>query len=112
MKSAPKSSSARRLRGSVKAAYAEGSAASFVPFLAEEQKIIGRHRAHKISGRIFHEELSAAESRSNWEAILLFLQNTDHNMLFHVSEKMLALLAKKRPGLYQGYLPGNELVGI
>jgi hypothetical protein len=83
-------------RGCVRAAYAEGNAASFVPFLPEEQKLLDAV-AHKISGRIFYEELAAAESRSNWEAILLFLQNTDHNMLIHVCGKMLALLAKHDP---------------
>jgi len=81
------------LRGFIKAAYTEECSISF---LAEERKLLDAV-ANKVSGRIFYEELSAAESRSNWEAILLFLQNTDHTMLFHVCEKMLALLAKNDP---------------
>lgn len=83
---------AGKQRGSIRAVYGE-DLRYFVSFLPEEQKLLDTI-AHKISGRIFQEELSAAESRSNWEAILLFLQNTDHNMLLHVCEKMLALLAK------------------
>jgi len=84
------------LRGFIKAAYTDECSSYFVPFLAEERKLLDAV-AHKISGRIFYEELSAAESRSNWEAILLFLQNTDHNMLYYVCEKMLAQLAKNDP---------------
>ena len=83
-----------RLRGFISAVYDEkhtdGGNSSFLP---EEQKLLNTV-AYKISHRVLYEEMGQPESRSNWEAILIFLQNTDHNMLLHVSEKMLTLLAK------------------
>ena len=82
-------------RGYIEAVYAE-DATPFIPFLEEERKLLASI-AGKISSRIFYEELSSAESRSNWEAILLFLQNTDHDTLLYVCEKMLTLLAKNDP---------------
>jgi Phosphoenolpyruvate synthase/pyruvate phosphate dikinase len=86
-----------RQRGYIKAVYAgDPMKLYFVSFLAEEEKLLAAV-ANKIAGRIFHDELAAAESRSNWEAILLFLQNTDHTMLLYVCEKMLTLLAKNNP---------------
>ena len=81
-------------RGYIKAIYVEGSMKiGITSFLIEEEKLMTTV-ANKIANKIYYEELEPAELRSNWEAILLFLQNTDHGMLLHVCEKMLALLAK------------------
>lgn len=86
-----------RQRGYVKAVYAKDPMGLyFTSFLAEEEKLLAAVSS-KIAGRIFCDELEPAESRSNWEAILLFLQNTDHPMLLYVCEKMLTLLAKNDP---------------
>ena len=83
-----------RLRGYIRAVYTEDTMnMSVTSFLTEEEKLLAAV-ANKISNRIFYEELEPAESRSNWEAILLFLQNTDHTMLLRVCEKMLTLLGK------------------
>ncbi len=86
-----------RLRGYVRATYTKDEMdLSVTSFLAEEEKLLAAV-ANKISNRIFYEELEPVESRSNWEAILLFLQNTDHTMLLYICEKMLTLLAKNDP---------------
>ena len=84
-------------RGYVKALYARDAMnMSITSFLTEEEKLLAAV-ATKISTRIFRDELGSAGSRSNWEVILLFLQNTDHAMLLYVCEKMLTLLAKNDP---------------
>lgn len=86
-----------KLRGYVKAIYSEDAMNMSVTFfMSEEEKLLAAV-ANKIANRIFYDELKPAESRSNWKAILLFLQNTDHTMLLHVCEKMLTLLAKNDP---------------
>ena len=83
-----------RLRGYIKAMYTEDPMnIAVTSFFAEEEKLLNTV-ANKIANRIFYDELELPESRSNWEAILLFLQYTDHTMLLHVCEKMLTLLAK------------------
>lgn len=86
-----------RTRGYVRALYAEDETnMSVTSFLTEEEKLLAAV-ANKIASRIFYDELESSESRSNWQAILLLLQNTDHTMLLHVCEKMLTLLAKNDP---------------
>jgi pyruvate,water dikinase len=83
-----------KLRGYVKAIYVDDPMESGITsFLIEEEKLL-HTVANKISSRIYYEELEPVETRSNWETILLFLQNTDHSMLMYVCEKMLTLLAK------------------
>lgn len=84
-----------KTRGYIKAGYTEDSMNLAVSsFLLQEEKLL-HTVASKIASRIHFDELAPGEFRSNWEAVLLFLQNTDHTMLLHVCEKMLALLAKK-----------------
>ena len=86
-----------RKRGHIRVVYSEDSLNMPVStFLTEEEKLLDAI-AGKISTRIFYDELGPTEPRSNWEAILLFLQNTDHSMLLHVCEKMLTLLGKNDP---------------
>ncbi len=83
-----------RLRGQIRALYTKDAMELSVhSFLIEEEKLLSAVAA-KISSRILCEELEPTESRSNWGAILLFLQNTDHSMFLYVCEKMLTLLAK------------------
>ncbi len=84
-----------KIRGYIKAMYQEDTLnLPVTSFLVQEEKLINAV-ASKISHNIHFCELEPGESQSNWEAILLFLQNTNHSMLLHVCEKMLALLAKK-----------------
>ena len=91
-----------RLRGFIRAIYSEDNMnVPITSFLAEEEKLMAAV-ANKISNRLFHEELAPAVSRSNWETILLFLQNTDHTMLLHVCEKMLTLLGKNDQSFIMG----------
>jgi len=91
-----------RQRGLIRAIYSEDNLnLSVTSFLAEEEKLLAAV-ANKISNRIFHEELEPVESRSNWETILLFLQNTDHTMLLHICEKMLTLLGKNDQSFIMG----------
>ena len=81
-------------RGKISAMYGEDSPySSFTSFLTQEEKLLNAV-ACKISNKICLDELEPNEKRSNWEAILLFLQKTDHSMLLHICEKMLTLLAK------------------
>lgn len=81
-------------RGYIKAMYSvDAMEIGITTFLIEEEKLMNTI-ANKIANRVYYGELAPAESNSNWEAILLFLQNTDHTMLLHVCEKMLTLLAK------------------
>lgn len=83
-----------KLRGYVKAIYVDDPMETGITsFLIEEEKLLNTV-ANKISSRIYYEELESVETKSNWETILLFLQNTDHSMLMYVCEKMLTLLAK------------------
>ncbi|MDF2654045.1 MAG: phosphoenolpyruvate synthase [Bacillota bacterium] len=83
-----------RVRGNIEARYEEYALNTPVSaFLVQEEKLLNAV-ASKISNKICVHEMEPNETRSNWEAILLFLQNTDHTMLLHVCEKMLTLLAK------------------
>ncbi len=83
-----------RLRGYIKAIYTDDPLyMGLTSFMKEEEKLLATV-ANKISNRIFSFEYEPTGSRSNWEAILLFLQNTDRPMLLYVCEKMFTLLAK------------------
>ncbi len=86
-----------RKRGHIRVVYSGDSLNMPIStFLTEEEKLLDTV-ASKISTRIFYDELEPTEQRTNWEAILLFLQNTDHSMLLHICEKMLTLLGKNDP---------------
>ena len=83
-----------KVRGSIEARYEEYALNTPVSsFLVQEEKLLNAVSS-KIANKIQFLEMAPNDSRSNWEAILLFLQNTDHTMLLHVCEKMLTLLAK------------------
>lgn len=95
----------QKVRGYIKAAYEKNEEET--AFLVQEEKLL-KAVANKIAQFVHQQEIqSQSATRSNWKAIINLLQRTDHTMLLHVCEKMLALLAKDHPNVVQDIL--NEM---
>ena len=89
-----------KIRGYIKAAYPCGIAyTGESAFLIQETKLLNAIAA-KIAQNIFQRQFVAlGMSKNNWETIIELLQNTDHSMLLHVCEQMLAFCAKNNQKL-------------
>lgn len=89
-----------KVRGYIKASYPcdiayKGESA----FLIQETKLLNAI-ADRISQNIFQRQfVTLGMSKNNWETIIELLQNTDHVMLLHVCEQMLAFCAKNNQKL-------------
>jgi len=90
----------KKVRGYIKATYSKNTTNSDeYSFLVQEEKLLSTV-ANKIAQIIYQKEIQYSnDPRSNWKAILTLLQRTDHEMLLHICEKMLTLLARNNQNL-------------
>ena len=91
-----------KIRGYIKAVYpCDIAYKGESVFLIQETKLLNAI-ADKISQNVFQRQFKTLRmSKNNWETIIELLQNTDHVMLLHVCEQMLAFCAKNNQKLVE-----------
>ncbi|MFA7172763.1 MAG: PEP/pyruvate-binding domain-containing protein [Kiritimatiellia bacterium] len=96
------------VRGCIKVKYQKGALPSDdLEFLPQEAKLLDII-ANIIADSIYKKQPQlSTHQAAEWESIIELLKNTDHEMLLHVCEKMLAILAKISPNLLVGVF--NEM---
>lgn len=89
-------------RGYIKAAYSENAFPKEANAFLEQEKRLLHTIANRVAESIFRRDhQNTGDVRSAWEAIVRLLEKTDHGMLLHVCEKMLALYASISPHFIQ-----------
>lgn len=88
------------VRGYIKVMYQKGTfSCEDLTFLPQEVKLL-EIIANIISDKLYKKQSQlSANQVAEWESIIELLKNTDHEMLLHVCEKLLAVLAKISPNL-------------
>jgi pyruvate, water dikinase len=101
-----------KVRGYIKASYPQDICTKDgVPFFQQEERLLKAIRNRLAQAVIQNGNIESAEIKSNWKTIVELLQITDQEMLLHICEKMLALLAKTNQKLVEDILVEMNWVG-